>query len=78
MPAVLFTSGSTIRGLVGLAGAEYLEAVLAMPAICIGPETAQEARRHGYAVVAEAPMQATETLAETAARVVSGRARATP
>ena len=44
--AVVFTSGSTVRGLVALARAESLD-IAAIPSVCIGPETAAEARRAG-------------------------------
>jgi len=37
--AAVFTSGSTVRGLVSLGRAESID-VLSMPAVCIGPETA--------------------------------------
>jgi uroporphyrinogen-III synthase len=61
--AVLFTSGSTVRGLVALAAAESLVDVTAIPAICIGPETALEARRLGFHVLAEAPSRGAQALA---------------
>ncbi|HJW22569.1 MAG TPA: hydroxymethylbilane synthase [Candidatus Limnocylindrales bacterium] len=53
---VIFTSGSTTRGLLALAaraGQAAVERVLATPAICIGPSTSGEARRLGFSVVAE-------------------------
>lgn len=73
--AVLFTSGSTVRGLVKLAQHlprdARLPAVTAVPAVCIGPETAREARRAGFLVLGEAPMRDAATLARAAARIVS-------
>jgi uroporphyrinogen-III synthase len=51
--AVLFASGSAVRGLLALAeGVD--RGVTSIPAICIGPETAREAIRHGFEVLATA------------------------
>ena len=63
--AVLFTSGSTVRGLVALAEDESLPEVTSIPAICIGPQTAAEARRAGFHVLAEAPIRDAAALAAT-------------
>jgi hydroxymethylbilane synthase len=65
LDAVLFTSGSTVRGLVALAEDESLPEVTSIPAICIGPETAAEARRAGFHVLAEAAMRDAAALATT-------------
>ncbi len=65
LDAVLFTSGSTVRGLVALADAEALPGITSIPAICIGPETAAEARRAGFQVLAEATMRDAAALAAT-------------
>ncbi len=66
---VVFTSGSTIRGLIGLADLESID-VLGLPAVCIGPETAAEARRAGFDVVAVSTSPDVRTLAaDTAAAV---------
>jgi uroporphyrinogen III methyltransferase/synthase len=54
LDAVLFTSGSTVRGLLELMPAGLLGRVTCLPAICIGPVTSKAARRAGFAVVAEA------------------------
>lgn len=70
--AVLFTSGSTVRGLVSLAGAEGIE-VTSIPAICIGPETAAEARRAGFHVLAEAPMRDAASLAATTVQTLAAQ-----
>jgi len=67
---VLFTSGSTVRGLVALAGAEQVAEILSVPAVCIGPETASEAQRAGFAVLAEATTPDATVLAAIAARTV--------
>lgn len=73
--AVLFTSGSTVRGLVKLAQElgqdEAVSQVTGIPAICIGPETAREARRAGFLVLGQSPMQDAASLARAAARIIS-------
>lgn len=63
---VVFTSGSTIRGLLGLADRESID-VLTLPAVCIGPETAADARSAGFDVVAVSSSPDAWTLAEVAA-----------
>jgi len=52
--AVVFTSGSTVRGLVALAFAESID-VLSIPSACIGPDTADAARAAGFEVLAVSP-----------------------
>jgi len=74
--AVLFTSGSTVLGLVALADVESLE-VISMPAICIGPETAREARLAGFRVIAEAPMRDAAALAATTAEALGAQPQET-
>jgi len=51
--AVLFTSSSTVRNLIGIAGKPHASTVIA----CIGPKTAATAEEHGLnvSVLAEAP-----------------------
>jgi hydroxymethylbilane synthase len=73
--AIILTSGSTARGVLGLAarleeleGLRAVAAVRALPAICIGSETATEARRLGFPIAAEAAMQGVAGLADAAAR----------
>jgi uroporphyrinogen III methyltransferase/synthase len=62
--AVLFTSSSTVRNLVGIAGKPHASTVIA----CIGPQTAKTAEEHGLRVdvLAETPSVTalTEALAE--------------
>lgn len=70
LDAVVFTSASTVRGLLALAGAE-LEEVTSIPAVCIGPETAAEAARLGFRVVAVA---ATRDVAAVASATVTALA----
>ena len=52
--AAVFTSGSTVRGLVSLGEAESID-VRGFPAACIGPETADEARTAGFRILAVSP-----------------------
>jgi hydroxymethylbilane synthase len=47
---VVFTSGSTVRGLVALD-----QTVKGIPAVCLGEPTARVARNHGFTVAAIAP-----------------------
>jgi hydroxymethylbilane synthase len=68
--AVIFTSGSTARGLLALAsrlGGTAAAQVQELPAICIGSPTAIEARRLGFEVVAEPTGQGVGAIAEAAA-----------
>lgn len=62
----VFTSGSTVRGLVSLGDAESIE-VRALPAVCIGPETAEVARTAGFRVIAVATTPDSGALAAAAA-----------
>lgn len=64
--AAVFTSGSTVRGLVSLGTAESID-VRALPAVCIGPETADEARTAGFRVVAVSPTPDATALAAATA-----------
>ncbi len=68
--AVVFTSGSTARGLLELAarvGPETTARVLGLPAVCIGPTTSGEARRLGFDVVAESARQGVSAIADAVA-----------
>ncbi len=67
--AVVFTSSSTVRNLVGIAGKPHAATVVA----CIGPQTAKTAEEHGLRVdvLAEAP--SVETLARALAEFGSAR-----
>jgi uroporphyrinogen-III synthase len=56
--AVLFASGSAVRGLLRLGG----DAARALPAITIGPATSEVARAEGFRVVAEAERQGVDGL----------------
>ncbi len=68
--AAVFTSGSTVRGLVSLGRAESID-VLSMPAVCIGPETADEARAAGFKILAISPAPDSPALAATTARALA-------
>lgn len=65
--AVIFTSSSTVRGLLRLATADGVD-LSALPAICIGPETARVAAAAGFEVVGIATSPESSDLAEATAR----------
>jgi hydroxymethylbilane synthase len=75
--AVAFTSGSTVRGLMSLANAEGID-VRAFPAVCIGPETAGEARTAGFRILAVAPTPDATALAAAAATALARQPEETP
>jgi uroporphyrinogen-III synthase len=64
--AVVFTSGSTVRGLLSLGTAESID-VRSLPAVCIGPATADEARTAGFRILAVAPTPDSAALAAATA-----------
>jgi hydroxymethylbilane synthase len=68
--AVTFTSGSTVRGLVRLAAAASVD-VASIPAVCIGPETADEARAAGFRLIVVSPTPDVAGLAAASARAVA-------
>jgi hydroxymethylbilane synthase len=68
--AVVFTSGSTVRGLVKLGLDESID-VLSIPSVCIGPETADEARAAGFQVLAVSPAPDSVALAAATARALA-------
>jgi len=70
--AVLLTSGSAARGLRELARLERID-ISAIPAICIGPETASVAAEAGFHVAATAPRPDPAAIAATVAAVIPGR-----
>lgn len=70
--AVVFTSGSTVRGLLALARAEALD-VASIPSVCIGPETADEARDAGFSVVAVSASPEATVLAATTAQALAAQ-----
>lgn len=66
---VIFTSGSTVRGLVELAAREGID-VRSIPSVCIGNPTAIEARNAGFLVAAISVDADAVVLAEVTARAV--------
>ncbi len=68
--AVMFTSSSTVRNLVGIAGKPHAATIVA----CIGPATARTAEEHGLRVDVLAPEASVPALVEALAEF--GRARA--
>jgi uroporphyrinogen III methyltransferase/synthase len=61
--AVLFTSSSTVRNLVGIAGKPHTSTVIA----CIGPQTLKTAEEHGLRVDVVAERPSAEVLADALA-----------
>jgi uroporphyrinogen III methyltransferase/synthase len=61
--AVVFTSSSTVRNLVGIAGKPHTSTVIA----CIGPATAKTAEEHGLRVDVLAPSPSVESLVDALA-----------
>jgi len=74
--AVVFTSGSTVRGLVALARAEKLD-VSAIPAVCIGPETAARARDADFSVLAVSRRPEASALAATTVQALAAHPKET-
>ena len=64
LEGLIFTSGSTVRGLLALLPADDRDAVRALPAFCIGPSTASVARSAGFASIDESAAPDPGTLAE--------------
>ncbi len=69
--AIVFTSGSTVRGLLALLAPAERRAALATPACCIGPTTAAAARAAGFTRVAEAAAPSPAALADVVEAVLS-------
>jgi uroporphyrinogen III methyltransferase/synthase len=61
--AVVFTSSSTVRNLVGIAGKPHPQTVVA----CVGPQTAATAREHGLRVDVVAELPSSEALVDALA-----------
>jgi uroporphyrinogen III methyltransferase/synthase len=66
--AVVFTSSSTVRNLVGIAGKPHATTVVA----CIGPATAKTAEEHGLRVDVLASEPTAEALVDALAEYGSG------
>ena len=67
--AAVFTSGSTMRGLLALGERESIN-VRSVPAVCIGPETADEVRAAGFRVIAVSPTPDAVALAAATSRAL--------
>jgi hydroxymethylbilane synthase len=76
--AIVFASGSAVRGLLALLPPGERRAALGTPACCIGPSTAAVARDAGFAHVVESAIQSAASLADLVAGVVAGVATPTP
>jgi uroporphyrinogen III methyltransferase / synthase len=72
--AVLFTSSSTVRNLVGIAGKPHDTTVLA----CIGPQTSETAVEHGLRVDVLAAKPDVVTLVQSLAQFAAARKAETP
>lgn len=68
--AAVFTSGSTVRGLLALGRAESID-VLSLPCVCIGPDTAGAARAAGFRILDIAPTTDSSALAAATARALA-------
>ena len=75
--AVVFTSGSTVRGLVALGDAESID-VRSLRAVCIGPETADEARAAGFGILAVSLSPDSVALAAATANALTRQPVETP
>jgi uroporphyrinogen-III synthase len=73
----VFTSGSTVRGLLSLGQAESID-VRSFPAVCIGPETADEARAAGFRILAVASAPDSATVAAATATALARQLEETP
>ena len=67
LDGILFTSGSTVRGLGALVPSQMRQRVTAIPAYCIGPVTATVAMHAGFRVAAVSDDHTAEGLAEAVA-----------
>ncbi len=67
--AVMFTSSSTVRNLVGIAGKPHTSTIIA----CIGPATAKTAEEHGLRVDVLAESPSVEVLADALAEFGAAR-----
>lgn len=67
--AVMFTSSSTVRNLVGIAGKPHTSTIIA----CIGPATAKTAEEHGLRVDVMAESPSVEVLADALAEFGAAR-----
>jgi hydroxymethylbilane synthase len=78
LDGIVFSSGSTVRGLLALLEAPDRIAVLALPAFCIGPSTASVARGVGFSTVHEAAAPDPGALADLVRACLTRAAAARP
>jgi uroporphyrinogen-III synthase len=64
LKAVVFASGSAVRGFLGLGGRTHV------PAITIGPRTTSSARGRGFTVIAQADAQSVSSLADAVSKAL--------
>ncbi len=74
--AAVFTSGSTVRGLVSLGNAESID-VRSIPAVCVGPTTADEARTAGFRILAVSPTPDAAALAAATSTALASQSEVT-
>jgi uroporphyrinogen III methyltransferase/synthase len=72
--AIVFTSGSTVRGLAALLGRAHLELARRAVACCIGEPTATAARKAGFELVLVAPAAEPAALARLVRTALPARA----
>ena len=66
-----------VRGLVALGKAESID-VRSFPAVCIGPETADQARTAGFRILAVSPTPDPAALADVTSRSLARQSEETP
>jgi uroporphyrinogen-III synthase len=66
----VFSSGSTVRGLTRLGDAESID-IRSIPAICVGPVTAREARSTGFKILAVSAEPTAAAVADAAATALA-------
>lgn len=71
LAGIAFTSGSTVRGLTRLAGGVHRSRARTLPAFCIGPVTAAEARHSGFHIAAVAATHTAVGLADAIAATLA-------
>jgi hydroxymethylbilane synthase len=76
LDGLVFTSGSTVRGLLALLPADLAAVALALPACCIGEPTAAVATAAGFARVATAPSPRATAVADLVASTLPSGALA--
>jgi uroporphyrinogen III methyltransferase/synthase len=70
LKAVVFASGSAVRGFLGLGGTSHV------PAITIGPRTTSSARGRGFTVIAQANAQSVSGLADAVVQALPRKEKA--